>query len=227
MRTPLKFFLSGLFAFIALGCGLSGGSVPTGNPGPARLSGTVFDAQDVSFPIAKAFVEIVTPEGKVIRARTDAEGRFLVEVERGKKFLIRIRPPEVFTEIFEEQEVEIEVEADEEEVHLILLLPRGDGQPIPQFMAMRIEPEEVTLKVGEQVHFQVTTTPPANIRPIWSVHGGIGIITPDGLFTATHPGQGRVVARFRRFRAFAQVFVHIEEEGQEKDDEGNDDGDEG
>jgi hypothetical protein len=39
------------------------------------------------------------------------------------------------------------------------------------------------------------------------VHGGIGVITADGLFTATRPGKGEVRVRVGNLRAEAQVTV--------------------
>ncbi len=83
---------------------------------------------------------------------------------------------------------------------------------MPVFAELRIYPEEVTLRVRESVQFQVHLhpSPQRPIRPIWSVHGGVGIITPDGLFIATRSGRGFVRARVGNLHAEAKVTVQPE-----------------
>lgn len=198
--------------FWVWGCGgsdLTGGSVPIGNPTPTRLIGTVVDEEDPSTPLADAEVEIVVEDGTKITAKTDTSGMFAVEIPRGKRFTLRVRPPREFEALYQERADTFI--ADTDEIRLIFPIPRR-GAMMPVFAELRIYPEEVTLRVRESVQFQVHLhpSPQRPIRPIWSVHGGVGVITPDGLFIATRSGRGFVRARVGNLHAEAKVTVQPE-----------------
>lgn len=198
--------------FWVWGCGgsdLTGGSVPIGNPTPTRLIGTVVDEEDPSTPLADAEVEIVVEDGTKITAKTDTSGMFAVEIPRGKRFTLRVRPPREFEALYQERADTFI--ADTDEIRLIFPIPRR-GVMMPVFAELRIYPEEVTLRVRESVQFQVHLhpSPQRPIRPIWSVHGGVGIITPDGLFIATRSGRGVVRVRVGNLHAEAKVTVQPE-----------------
>ncbi len=198
--------------FWVWGCGgsdLTGGSVPIGNPTPTRLIGTVVDEEDPSTPLADAEVEIVVEDGTKITAKTDTSGMFAVEIPRGKRFTLRVRPPREFEALYQERADTFI--ADTDEIQLIFPIPRR-GVMMPVFAELRIYPEEVTLRVRESVQFQVHLhpSPQRPIRPIWSVHGGVGVITPDGLFIATRSGRGFVRARVGNLHAEAKVTVQPE-----------------
>jgi len=191
------------------GCGgsdLTGGSVPIGNPSPTRLVGTVVDEDEPSVPLADAEVEITVEDGTKIVAKTDASGMFVIELPRNKRCTLKVRPPAGLELIYQEQVDEFVTDADE--IHLIIPIPRK-GMAAPVFAGLQIQPKEVTLRARESVKFQVQLEPLPQrpIRPIWSVHGGIGVITPDGLFVATRPGKGIVRVRVGHLRAEAFVTV--------------------
>ncbi len=191
------------------GCGgsdLTGGSVPIGNPSPTRLVGTVVDEDNPSVPLADAEVEIAVEDGTKIVAKTDASGMFAVELPRNKRCTLKVRPPSGLELIYQEQFDEFVTDADE--IRLIIPVPRK-GMMAPVFAELQIQPKEVILRVRESVRFQLQLEPSPQrpIRPIWSVHGGIGVITPDGLFIATRPGKGIVRVRFGHLRAEAIVTV--------------------
>jgi len=208
-RIKFALWLS-LLAFVWLeGCGgsdLTGGSVPIGNPSPTRLIGTVVDEEDPSVPLADAEVEIAVEGGTKIVAKTDASGMFVVELPRNKQCTLKVRPPAGLELIYWEQVDEFVTDA--EEIRLIIPVPRR-GMMAPVFAELQIHPKEVTLSVRESVQFQIhlEPLPQRPIRPIWSVHGGIGVITPDGLFIATRPGKGVVRVRVGHLRAEAIVTV--------------------
>ncbi|MFA0744218.1 MAG: hypothetical protein LASZOEIN_001008 [Candidatus Fervidibacter sp.] len=199
-----------LLALICLeGCGgndLTGGSVPIGNPSPTRLIGTVVDEDEPSVPLADAEVEIAVEDGTKIVAKTDASGMFVVELPRNKRCTLKVRPPIVLELIYQEQVDEFVTDSDE--IRLIVPIPRK-GMAAPVFAGLQIHPKEVTLRVRESVKFQVQLEPLPQrpIRPIWSVHGGIGVITPDGLFVATRPGKGVVRVRVGHLHSEATVNV--------------------
>jgi hypothetical protein len=212
----MKWFRFALwFSLLALiwleGCGgsdLTGGSVPIGNPSPTRLVGTVVDEDNPSVPLADAEVEIVVEDGTKITAKTDASGMFVVELPRNKRCTLRVRPPSGLELIYQEQVQVDDFFTDTDEIRLLIPVPRR-GVMAPVFAELQIQPKEVTLRVRESVQFQIhlEPSPQRPIRPIWSVHGGIGIITPDGLFIATRPGEGVVRVRVGRLRAEAIVTV--------------------
>lgn len=195
-----------------LGCGgsdLTGGSVPIGNPSPTRLVGTVVDEEDPSTPLADAEVEIVLEDGTKFKAKTDTSGMFVVELPRGKQCTLRVRPPSGFEALYQERVDSFSTDADE--IRLLLPIPRK-GTVMPSLVELRIYPEEVTLRVGERVQFQISLVPrPSSpVTPVWSLHGSIGVITPDGLFIATRPGRGIVRVRIGNLHAAAVVTVRPE-----------------
>lgn len=171
-----------------------------------RLVGTVVDGNDPSVPLANAVITIVTPQGQIVTAQTDTLGQFRVHVPRGGLYWLTIRPPQEVVGLLQSDEIEIEVE--EDEVHLVIPLYRRD-LILPTIQTARIDPQSVRLKVREKVTFRLLLEPGAVvlITPIWTVHGGIGLINPDGTFVATRAGSGRVEARLRRLRAVAWVEV--------------------
>ncbi|MCS7225232.1 MAG: carboxypeptidase-like regulatory domain-containing protein [Armatimonadetes bacterium] len=200
--------LTGIVPLAGCSGGLSGGSVPLPNQGvrQTRLVGTVVDGNDPSVPLANAVITIVTPQGQIVTAQTDTLGQFRVHVPRGGLYWLTIRPPQEVVGLLQSDEIEIEVE--EDEVHLVIPLYRRD-LILPTIQTARIDPQSVRLKVREKVTFRLLLEPGAVvlITPIWTVHGGIGLINPDGTFVATRAGSGRVEARLRRLRAVAWVEV--------------------
>lgn len=195
--------------FWVFGCGgsdLTGGSVPIGNPGPTRLVGTVVDEENPNVPLADAEVEVTLEDGTRFTAKTDSSGMFVLELPRGKRCTLRVRPPLMLEALYQERVDTFYTDA--EEIRLLVPIPRR-GMMMPALAELRIYPQEVTLRVRESVQFQVQLNPSPQrpIRPIWSVHGGIGVITPDGLFIATRAGKGIVRVRVGNLHAEAIVTV--------------------
>ncbi len=193
----------------AIGCGdgLTGGSVPPGNPGPTRLVGTVVDEEDPTLPLADAEVEILLDDGVRIVTKTDASGMFTVELPRNRRCTVRIRPSVEQASFYQERLESFLLDA--EEIRLLIPLPRRPGATLPLIRQLRLHPEFVVLRVGERVRFELEVQPPLQrpLRPLWSVHGRIGILTPDGEFIATRPGHGIVRARVGPLVAEARVTV--------------------
>ncbi|MFA0757740.1 MAG: hypothetical protein PVTTEEND_000569 [Candidatus Fervidibacter sp.] len=204
-----RWLILGGLAAILVGCdGLSGRNVPIGNPtttATARLAGTVVSERDPTLPIADAVVQIVA-DGLSFSAKTDTDGKFVLSLPKGKTYQVSVRPPAFLATLF--QSAEVEVEVDDDEVQVVIPLLPLDVSPPPLKM-LRVIPDAVTLRVGERQQFQaLMDSQPLPLRPVWSVHGGIGAITADGLFTATRPGKGEVRVRVGNLRAEAQVTVH-------------------
>ncbi|MDW8030046.1 MAG: hypothetical protein RMK94_16835, partial [Armatimonadota bacterium] len=171
-----------------------------------RLVVTVVDENDPSVPLADAEIEITLDDGRKILGKTDASGKFIVDLPLNKQFSIKVRPPNEFEAFF--QEAFETFVTDENEIQLLIPIRRS-GVVIPVLTELKIQPERVTLRVRERVQFQLQLDPSPDrpIRPIWSVHGGIGVITPDGLFVATRAGQGTVKVKVGELQAEARVIV--------------------
>ncbi len=206
------FLVSGLIGFplLTTGCGsgLSGGSVPLPNSGGnnSRLSGTVISATDPVVALAGAIVVALSPTGQEFRTVTNASGQFVLIVPKGGFYALTVQPPQEMTALLADDRFELEVAEDEIQI-IVPLFQRGVQMPMVH--SARLEPSSVRLKVGERVTFRLILEPPPPLRPtpIWSVHGAIGTIRPDGAFEATKGGEGRVEARLGRIRAFARVTV--------------------
>ncbi|GBC98010.1 hypothetical protein HRbin17_00505 [bacterium HR17] len=197
--------LLALVGAVLAGCnGLSGRNVPIGNPAPARITGVVVDERDPAVPIADALVQILADD-VALSATTDTNGQFVLQVPKGKELKVIVRPPAPLAVLF--QQAAVTVEADDEEVHVVIPLLPLDISP-PAAPSLRIVPDSVTLRLGERQRFRAltdgTTVTP---RPVWSVHGKVGIIDADGLFTATRVGKGKVRVRVGNLKADAQVTV--------------------
>lgn len=68
---------------------------------------------------------------------------------------------------------------------------------------------DIPIATGESIQFEIVGTDDKGIRlslnPSWSVEGGIGHIDVNGLFTATKPGFGAIVATAGGFTGRAQI----------------------
>lgn len=191
---------------LLVGCnGLSGRNVPIGNPTtPARLAGTVVSEQDPALPIADALVQVVA-DGTSFSVATDTDGKFILQVPKGKTYQVTVRPPAALANLF--QAIVVLVEVDDDEVQVVIPLLPLNASP-PTAPALRIVPSAVTLRIGQRQQFQALTDGQSlPSRPVWSVHGKIGVITADGLFTATRAGKGQVRVRLGNLKAEAQVTV--------------------
>lgn len=196
-----------LFALAGLlGCSLTGGGVPIGNPGPTRLIGTVIDEDEPSVPLADAEIEITVEDGTKINVKTDASGTFIAQLPRNKRCVLKVRPSGELETLYQEWVGDFVADADE--IRLLIPLPRK-GTTMPSFADLQIQPQKVVLSVGGKVRFEIHLVPPPQrpIQPVWSVHGGVGVITPDGLFVATRPGQGVIRVRVGHLRSEAVVIV--------------------
>ncbi|MCS7264116.1 MAG: hypothetical protein NZ805_04715 [Armatimonadetes bacterium] len=211
IQTFLLLWLILTISLLLFGCGsdLTGGSIPPGNPGQqnqTRLVVTVVDENDPSVPLADAEIEITLDDGRKILGKTDVSGRFVVDLPSNRQCTIKVRPPKEFFALY--QELVDNFITDAGEIWLLIPVSRKDTIAHDLF-ELQILPKEAELKVRESIQFQVQLRPLPQrpIRPVWSVHGGIGIVTPDGLFIATRPGQGIVRVRIGNLSAEAIVTV--------------------
>jgi hypothetical protein len=203
------------------GCGgansLTGGSVPIGT-----IDGWVYRSVTVQ-PLTRAetalqavsgmTVELVRDGGQILRTTTDATGYFIFRnVPRGP---VRIRAGQLAALY---AEVQSDVERDGDRVGVALLLaPELAEAPV----SLLITPAAVgTAHAGDEIAFtaHVVTADQRMIEvpASWALQGEIGTftprlpagsITPHGLFHATVPGSGRIIAQYKGLIAIAPITV--------------------
>ncbi len=198
-------------ALLALaGCGgggstLTGGSVPTGN-----IDGTLYTTPN-------ARVTGYAPVGGVVVTATDAAGKTLQRTTTGidGAFLLTNVP---LVALFLQADdgphgkharVAVTTDAITRHTHVELVLAPPPG---PDVDGMLLSPTNAQVKVGDQVQFTARSLTgnhqPGDAAPVsWAVKGDIGAIDADGIFTATNPGVGRVVAQFGDTQVTAIVAV--------------------
>ncbi|MFC1693157.1 Ig-like domain-containing protein [Candidatus Latescibacterota bacterium] len=82
--------------------------------------------------------------------------------------------------------------------------------------SISVTPEEETVQVGDEVQFTAAAydaeeKPVIEAEFVWTVKEGIGTITETGMFTATSPGSGSVVAKVGNVSGEAAVTVTEQE----------------
>ncbi|MEQ8222755.1 MAG: hypothetical protein ABRQ37_10670 [Candidatus Eremiobacterota bacterium] len=95
-------------------------------------------------------------------------------------------------------------------VQMVASDPNTANQP-PD--SMKVVPTNITVPNGKKHQFNLNfkqgnndvDAPPGTIT--WSVEGGIGVVDPNGLFTATTPGQGKVIAVWDTLSSYSDVRV--------------------
>lgn len=187
------------------GCGggsdsLTGGSIPTGT-----VSGTVVRAAATDQPLADVDVQIVLPDGEERTVQTDSQGMFRVEKVPQGDIVLHIRPRPGHG--VHPRDVMLTMGPDEEAVVVIPLTPEttpigsGTGQ------TYALTPRTTTLRIGQSQTFDLTPVPPADMRPVWIVHGNIGTMCSCGMFTARRVGRGTIVVLVGNQRLVAEVHV--------------------
>jgi uncharacterized protein YjdB len=88
----------------------------------------------------------------------------------------------------------------------VALVPEGTTVSVT---SITVTPDRVTLRVGQMQSFTATLTGEnvAGLAPTWVVDGGIGRISPHGMFMAERPGAGRVRALANGAEGSATVTV--------------------
>ena len=192
-----RMFLLGLLT----GCGssLTGGSVPLGT-----VSGTVSRAINPNQTVANIPLTLVTSDGQDFHTVSQADGTFVfIDVPSGAAQL----------------EVPSQPQQGLQGLHLSLNIGVGQATDVAaalipedlvvEVTAITLTPSQVTLEVGQQQRFQATLTGshPARLNPTWIVDGGIGRLSPGGMFRAEHPGTGQIRALVGDIEGSATVVV--------------------
>jgi hypothetical protein len=190
--------LLGLCLFYALGCGISGGSIP---PGGSRLAGRVFMAEDPTQSIANATVSIqVTPPGlpvQTLQVTTDAQGAFAFNnVTTGpssSRIAVSVQPG---TANIQPLQWTFLLTANRP-VTLLASLPPASFD-VNRVTSVSLSPSIADVQVGDSLRFVAQARDKSgNILPVTPsllIDGDLGTIHPDGTFTGTHSGEGSIVA---------------------------------
>lgn len=190
--------LLGLLLLQTFGCGISGGSIPTGG---TRLAGRVVRAEDPTQPLPNTEITVqATIPGQASRflhATTDQDGRFAFDpVPTGAstaRVEVSIRPNDpaflasqwVFTL------------KNQRPATLIAAQPPASFD-VQSVKALTIAPTNPSVHVGDSIRFSVQARDQAgnvlSIAPTLLFDGDIGVIANDGTFTSTQAGSGTVTA---------------------------------
>lgn len=182
----MEFLVVACLPILFIGCGGGGAAVPAAGV----ISGQVVDASNISQPVPDTYVYVPVPppprrQAEELSAISDSQGNYEISgLEPGQDYEVFVDAPGAYMDTHFLVYVP-EVGAVDQR---ICLLPAG-MDPLLQ----RVYPDPSNLTIEETLRFQFTKRqegPAQELTPTWSVSGGIGTVSPGGLFSATAPGPG-------------------------------------
>ncbi|NLO07358.1 MAG: carboxypeptidase regulatory-like domain-containing protein [candidate division WS1 bacterium] len=179
-------------AIIITGCG-GGGDGDGGVPGPAgsaTLTGKVVAANDTDMPLANAQVT-VTGTGRT--ANTGADGSFTITGLDAGTVAVQVTTPQ--SDTYGTANAQVPLAAGETTAVNFAVLPIGLAAP----EQILLDPINATIDVNGRIRYRSQVIGPDDqpyegIAPTWILRGGVGSISPDGIFTARSVGSGQVTA---------------------------------
>ncbi|MBI3944431.1 MAG: hypothetical protein HY321_00780 [Armatimonadetes bacterium] len=196
-----------LVALFVPGCGeLMDGSVPVGGgSSTARLRGIVVHAEDPERAFPNARITMRSPEGVILRGRSD---------DRGSWEFANV-PPGVLEITFEGPDpgshlpVKVSARADFSSFTSIAVALETPHLTAPLVTRIEVSPAAAHAAPGEDVAFEATIVGgnPRRRVPTWVVEGGVGTISPLGVFHAERIGAGSVRAIVGSVEGAAVVTV--------------------
>ncbi len=187
----------------ATGAGeISGGPQVIGG-GQTTITGQVVDATNVTSPIPDAYVYVplspptepsshrALPSQVIAYDITDQQGNYRLQNVPGGTVTMVVEPPE--TSNFNSVQLDITA-PDAGEINIRLtVLPKSLC-----VLTVLVDPSSALLHTGDTHQFTATVLDKSGqeveAAVIWTVTGGIGSVDTNGLFTASAPGSGKVVA---------------------------------
>ncbi|MGI5819410.1 MAG: carboxypeptidase-like regulatory domain-containing protein [Armatimonadota bacterium] len=201
-------WLTGLIiavALIAAGCG--GGNGQDGGPAPttgtATLNGQVVSASSTGTLIANA---VVTVEGTGRSAMTGADGGFVITNLPAGERVVSVTTPQ--SAEYGTASARVALVSNQTKTVSFAVLPLGLQAP----ERILVDPGAATVDMHGRIAYRAQVIGPNNqvlegIEPTWVVDGGIGQITPEGVFTAHTVGSGNVKAYSGNAQRSASVTV--------------------
>ncbi len=208
-RTRALGWLTGLIVAVAIitaGCGGGndgGGVIPGPAGGTAALTGKVVGADNVATVIANA---VVTVQGTGRSANSDGAGNFTIAGLPSGTFTVLVTTPQ--SEEYGTATARVPLTDNQATTVSFAVLPLALAQP----EQILLDPINATLDLNGRLAYRVQVVGPDNqayegIEPTWVVGGGIGQITPAGIFTAQTVGSGQVNAFAGNAERTATVVV--------------------
>ncbi|MCD6359837.1 MAG: carboxypeptidase regulatory-like domain-containing protein [Armatimonadetes bacterium] len=198
-------------AALTVGCGGGGngggGGGGGGQPAPAGtavLTGTVVAADNVAAGLANAVVSVLGT-GKSVTA--DATGAFRIDGLPSGQFTVEAQTPTHAD--YGTTRVPADFTNGQTTTINLAVMPEGTLEPVQILL------DPITAVIDLNAHINYRTQVVAennvvipNIEPTWVVSGGIGTITPDGVFTGRQVGNGTVTAYAGNVQRQATVQVN-------------------
>ncbi len=190
-------WLTGLIvviAMIGLGCeggdGGGGDGTPSPMTGTATLSGTVVAADDVQTKLGNA---LITIEGTGRQGTSAANGTFTIANLPAGTWTVNVQTPQ--SAEYGSATADVPLAANQTTHVNFAVLPIGTATPTQ----ILLDPTNVTIDLNGRVTYHTQLVGPtqqalSNLVPTWVVSGGVGTITPQGVFTASTVGSGQVQA---------------------------------
>lgn len=200
-----------IVSIIGVGCG--GGDGDGGGDGggggvqplfgTATLTGKVVAADSPATAIANAVITVV---GANRSANSAADGSFLLQNLPAGTFTVRVETPD--SEVYGGASAQVTLVAQQTVTVTFAVLPLDS--PAPQ--QILLDPINTTVDVGGKILYRVQIVGPGNqaldgLQPTWVVTGGVGTISPVGVFSAQTAGNGKVTAYAGNATRAATVVV--------------------
>lgn len=195
-------------SIIGAGCGGDGDGDGGGGGtqplfGNAALTGRVVAADNVAVTLANALITVVGANRSTSSA---ADGSFLLQNLPVGTWQVRVETPD--SETYGTASARVTLNAQETAVVNFAVLPLAAPQP----EQILLDPINTSVDVGGRVLYKVQIVGPNNralddIKPTWVVAGGVGSISPAGVFAAETVGAGQVIAYAGDASRVASVVV--------------------
>ncbi|MGD9497090.1 MAG: carboxypeptidase-like regulatory domain-containing protein [Armatimonadota bacterium] len=179
-------------AVIGLGCGGGdgGGGVPQPQTGTATLRGTVVAADDTQTPLRNA---VITVEQANRQGTSRQDGTFVITNLPAGTWRVTVETPE--SADYGTATALVPLVANRTTTVNFAVLPLGLAAPAQ----ILLDPVSATIDLNGRIIYRTQLLGPSGqslgaVQPTWVVVGGIGSISPDGVFSAEAVGSGQVIA---------------------------------
>lgn len=180
-------------AVISVGCGGGegeGGAAPPPPLSTATLTGTVVAADNTQLKFANAVITVV---GTGRQGVTAADGSFTMQNLPVGTWQVEVQTPD--SEQYGTATAQVTLDPNKVTRVNFAVLPLDASTP----EEILLDPTSATVDLNGRVIYRTQLVGPNNeplegLKPTWVVSGGIGTVTPDGVFIAQTVGNGTVTA---------------------------------